>query len=233
MACCSVEGSRCSWQQTDLLDVPVHTRRILTAEQAVEIFKLKEFISDGTKGASVPIARQYGVSPKTIRDIWNRRTWMDATVPFLSDEDAKLQEMSSKKMMGRPSGIRNTKPKVPKKNKQPMCVEISQYFSAYHQVQPASSYCQRNRSDATQDTVVNVQVIIESDAFALPDASRKRMAIADADEEEEQFLAQLGAVAEDNALEASSHHAAHLADDWCLEAPVCIEDPFHCDWAHW
>ena len=32
-----------------------------------------------TKGLSAKVALKYGVSPKTIRDIWNKRTWTDAT----------------------------------------------------------------------------------------------------------------------------------------------------------
>ncbi len=31
------------------------------------------------KGKSVTVSAKYGVSAKTIRDIWNRRTWTNAT----------------------------------------------------------------------------------------------------------------------------------------------------------
>jgi hypothetical protein len=31
------------------------------------------------RGQSVHIANSFGVSPKTVRDIWNRRTWKQAT----------------------------------------------------------------------------------------------------------------------------------------------------------
>ena len=60
-------------------------RIILTAEQAAEIYSLKNFCLQGSKhrGYSLPIAKKYGVSPKTIRDIWNRQTWTFATVHLL------------------------------------------------------------------------------------------------------------------------------------------------------
>jgi hypothetical protein len=34
---------------------------------------------DTQVSSSVLVAAQYGVSSKTIRDIWNRKTWIDAT----------------------------------------------------------------------------------------------------------------------------------------------------------
>ncbi len=68
-------------------------RIILTAQQAIEIYKLKPQLcatSCHTKarGQSIPIAEQYGVSPKTIRDIWNHRTWAVATKPLYSELDS-------------------------------------------------------------------------------------------------------------------------------------------------
>jgi hypothetical protein len=71
-------------------------RIILTAEQAMEIYGLKpaprsDLLSkqQRTRGLSLPIAKQYGVSPKTIRDIWNRRTWAFATVCLLPANGVK------------------------------------------------------------------------------------------------------------------------------------------------
>ena len=59
-------------------------RIVLTAQQAADIYKLKPLLCETSdqpkiRGQSIPIANQYGVSPKTIRDIWNRRTWVVAT----------------------------------------------------------------------------------------------------------------------------------------------------------
>ena len=67
-------------------------RIILTPQLAIEIYLRKLELLTTTncascsektrlllRGQSVPISLQYHVSAKTIRDIWNRRTWMFAT----------------------------------------------------------------------------------------------------------------------------------------------------------
>ena len=40
------------------------------------------------KGQSVPVAQRFGVSPKTVRDIWNRRTWAHTTVHLWQEEES-------------------------------------------------------------------------------------------------------------------------------------------------
>jgi hypothetical protein len=54
---------------------------ILTAEQAKSIYALRSAsTAEGPQahlvaGKSSLVAEMYGVSPKTIRDVWNRKTW--------------------------------------------------------------------------------------------------------------------------------------------------------------
>jgi hypothetical protein len=45
------------------------------------------------KGKSVAVSMKYGVSAKTIRDIWNRRTWTAATNASWSS-DSSIFEVS-------------------------------------------------------------------------------------------------------------------------------------------
>ena len=64
---------------------------MLSASDAVEIYQcklclgeVKETVDVGLniqmiRGQCFPLAKKYGVSPRTIRDIWNRRTWGYAT----------------------------------------------------------------------------------------------------------------------------------------------------------
>ena len=64
---------------------------VLTPRLAVEIYLLKMKLenlenssscknqANTLKGRSVPVAKKYNVSAKTIRDVWNRRTWSFAT----------------------------------------------------------------------------------------------------------------------------------------------------------
>ncbi len=72
-------------------------RMVLKPEQAVEIYALKP-VFDGlargssseteskAKGRSVPIGKKFNVSAKTIRAIWNRRTWRFVTRPLWKRE---------------------------------------------------------------------------------------------------------------------------------------------------
>jgi hypothetical protein len=73
---------------------------MLTEAQAIEIYKLKlSFQSDHAashfdprvrsllmRGRSNPLSERFGVSPRTIRDIWNRKTWAYATKSVWSQE---------------------------------------------------------------------------------------------------------------------------------------------------
>ena len=63
---------------------------ILTAEQAIEIYKARpqgESSSATSSFRSNDVAEQYGVNSKTIRDIWNQATWVKATRPHWTDEE--------------------------------------------------------------------------------------------------------------------------------------------------
>jgi hypothetical protein len=60
-------------------------RAVLTQEQAVEIYlirkamRLREDQPTQQKYLTVGLAKKHNVSPKAIRDIWNRRTWTQET----------------------------------------------------------------------------------------------------------------------------------------------------------
>jgi hypothetical protein len=59
---------------------------ILTADQAKSIYSLRSAsTAEGphahlVAGKSSLVAEMYGVSPKTIRDVWNRKTWTQVCV---------------------------------------------------------------------------------------------------------------------------------------------------------
>ena len=73
-------------------------KRILTEKQAKEIYQfyLADFSPSSSfmkakNSTSTQLASIYGVSPKTIRDIWNRRTWTSATSLVVNEEDASVK----------------------------------------------------------------------------------------------------------------------------------------------
>ena len=86
-----------------------HARAILTDDQARQIFRCKPTTQLNGRYKAALLARTYGVSAKTVRDIWIGRTWywatysLDTTKPILTE---KLQ-----KKLGRPRGAKDTKPR--------------------------------------------------------------------------------------------------------------------------
>ena len=73
-------------------------KRILTEKQAKEIYQfyLADFSPSSSfmkakNSTSTQLASIYGVSPKTIRDIWNRRTWTSVTSLVVNEEDASVK----------------------------------------------------------------------------------------------------------------------------------------------
>ena len=61
---------------------------ILTTEQARSIYRLRsESTAEGSSakyvaGKSSLVSEMFGVSPKTIRDVWNRKTWIQVSSKF-------------------------------------------------------------------------------------------------------------------------------------------------------
>eukprot|EP00292_Cryptomonas_paramecium_P013563 CAMPEP_0113691848 /NCGR_PEP_ID=MMETSP0038_2-20120614/18721_1 /TAXON_ID=2898 /ORGANISM="Cryptomonas paramecium" /LENGTH=225 /DNA_ID=CAMNT_0000613623 /DNA_START=327 /DNA_END=1004 /DNA_ORIENTATION=- /assembly_acc=CAM_ASM_000170 len=62
---------------------PGQQRAILTKEQAVRIYMYRKSapfpIEPKLAGNATAVAALFQVNPKTVRDIWNRRTWTDET----------------------------------------------------------------------------------------------------------------------------------------------------------
>mmetsp|Transcript_87009 Transcript_87009/g.232015 ORF Transcript_87009/g.232015 Transcript_87009/m.232015 type:complete len:275 (-) Transcript_87009:533-1357(-) len=77
-------------------------KRILTAQQAIEVFRLKD--KHGCKSvhsASVRVGNQFHVSSKTVRDIWNGRSWLDVTSDLWSGDERPLRNA-----VGRPRVVK-------------------------------------------------------------------------------------------------------------------------------
>ena len=86
-------------QHSSVKPVTKHRRVILTEKQAVQIYSLKFSAANNNgrkQNQSSIVAEKYGVSPKTIRDIWNRKTWTLATHQlFRSIEDCSWHFLRS------------------------------------------------------------------------------------------------------------------------------------------
>ena len=81
---------------------------VLTAEQAVTIFLARKERTGKRGTVANRLACRYGVSPRTVRDIWNLRTWTEATRPQWSSADfARAAKKESMKRGCAPPDARN------------------------------------------------------------------------------------------------------------------------------
>ena len=71
---------------------------MLTAQQAVQIYQQMPTDSERITSRSVQVGMRFGVSAKTVRDIWKRQTWVKATRQVWSAEDERqYQEKEERK----------------------------------------------------------------------------------------------------------------------------------------
>lgn len=79
---------------------PSSKRQQLTVEEAAEIYKLRPGRGDARQGGLVHcrlLAPKYGVTPKTIRDVWSGRTWAEATRHLWTEEEKVQREKAKTK----------------------------------------------------------------------------------------------------------------------------------------
>jgi hypothetical protein len=110
-------------------------RAVLTHQQASMIFEMRGSVFNEAKSSrataftarSVMVSRMFGVSSKTVRDIWNKRTWRHCTEALWTKEGNDFRQFSSTawpiqvpqattslRRVGRPCGSKDTKPRKPR-----------------------------------------------------------------------------------------------------------------------
>ena len=78
---------------------------VLNQEKAKEIYQYKvrllasmsykeslQPMKQSMRGEASKLAKSFGLSAKTIRDIWNKRTWTEATSDLQRCENGKMEE---------------------------------------------------------------------------------------------------------------------------------------------
>ena len=89
-----------------------HGRAILTDQHAREIYCSKPAPGTKDRTRAGSLSKIYGVSVKTIRDIWIGRTWYRATCHL--DQTRPLSPERLQKKAGRPKGAKDSKKRVKK-----------------------------------------------------------------------------------------------------------------------
>ena len=120
-------------------------RAVLSKQQAVDIFRIAGVLRpDGTRGTkptASSVAKRYGVSEKTIRDIWRGRTWYEETLPFDMNRQPKTMTKT-----GRPLGRKDSAPRKRKLVSTPH--KMIQTDSPLHQSESRSS-----NSEGEEETI--------------------------------------------------------------------------------
>jgi hypothetical protein len=81
---------------------------VLSREIARAIFVLKKNHGvESSNQASIRLAKLYHVSAKSIRDIWNGKSWLAATSDLWDEEERPIR-----RAVGRPKGRKDDKPRV-------------------------------------------------------------------------------------------------------------------------
>ena len=93
----------------DVNAIKRHGRAILTEEQAQIIFRHKPTAFSQDREKAGVLARMFGVSIKTVRDVWVGRTWYRAT--FHMDHTKPFEPERLEKKAGRPKGAKDSKPR--------------------------------------------------------------------------------------------------------------------------
>ena len=93
----------------DVNAIKRHGRAILTEEQAQIIFRHKPTAFSQDRDKAGVLARRFGVSIKTVRDVWVGRTWYRAT--FHMDRTKPFEPERLEKKAGRPKGAKDSKPR--------------------------------------------------------------------------------------------------------------------------
>ena len=119
-------------------------RALLSKEQAIEIYMVGQAARDSgidplQGGRSAQMAKKYGVSPKAIRDIWNRRTWQSETKHLWAENEKPTTRCKKFVTPSSPSGhLAATKPNTAALSFE-SCDRSSQYFHSSHEFLARSS----------------------------------------------------------------------------------------------
>jgi len=90
------------------------TKGVLTKAMVLTIYASRTNDKRRKTAKSEEVAKDFGVTAKAIRDIWNRRTWWNVTQVLWTEEERLHHERTwkpSARLPGRPRGSKDSKPR--------------------------------------------------------------------------------------------------------------------------
>lgn len=234
---------------------------VLTAEQAIEIYKEKlmllephsfksclQDLESRIKGQSTRVGIEYGVSSKTVRDIWTHRTWANSTAVLWSCTDTMQGKLilRSQKSSKRSFAFEAVGNDPLKAGCEKPATGLTRSNSEFHfkgncknktQDLPCPYADEGGSNEAYETNVEGGDIRI-----ATISSRRKEILLS------KPFQAEISAHCS-NGVETSERHfktsavaspatsktvsVAEGAFDFCELPHVAFEDPFHGDWPHW
>ena len=186
------------------------TRTVLQESEAIEIFLLRPLSSElHETPCSELVGKRYGVSSKTIRDIWVGRTWYRTTHhldPTRMDSTERLARHP-----GRPKGSKDSRPRISKAQKE----HGARRFTA----------CASKKSK--QPDTINVMMIRQAmpDLCVKPVVQTSETAFPDTPN-----AASVNGPYSSDAFESATSQAVERLN---VKVQASFVDPFHDDWQHW
>jgi hypothetical protein len=116
VTCSTIKQETGSTQVVEQMESTRHGRAVLSDDKAKEIYCWKPAPNTKERDRAGHLARVFGVSIKTIRDIWVGRTWYRAT--FQLDPNKPVETDRLSKRPGRPKGVKDSKPRTRKLHEQ-------------------------------------------------------------------------------------------------------------------
>ena len=190
---------------------------MLTEQDAIEIYKYKMAIScakakndvvDSLRGKSVSVSKMYEISPRTVRDIWNRQTWTNATSHLWKDESisSNLRELCRVMKVIRISDRQSRVPLVHFPNPDRVPFQLDKGIHKKEKIEHHKF--KKSRSDAAKP--------ISAD-FVLITANQYERASM-----------------ESTCCSSKLPQDPILATRWVESLSFSVQDdPFHDDWPHW
>ena len=225
-----------------------HPRALLTEQQAIEIYQYRKAAAAHRPaghtahliGRSSAVAMKYNISPKAVRDIWNRRTWTQETRHLWTDDEEPMLRTKAPRCKLSRRGSDSSDSRETSCSS-PSCVVLD----AESWAEPAATEA---CSIYTTDSQVIHQFYIQASRQSAPWYTWSADTMPSNTPSDDFPLIHAGSWSQPGAADASLlisienpvHTKSELAEDTAWEAewgegPLSggAPDPFSSDWPHW
>ena len=211
-------------------------RTVLTEQEAVGIYRRKpqdaNFKGVPTRNSkSRLLAVHFGVSPKTVRDIWNQKTWTFATIGLWNGHANQNHEFQNQALVSAPQHGEN--PGMCR-NKSPL-----RAYTQYFQAARSHDICLRQSKALIH---INASAESASAASSLPAATlQTHNSLSPTDLRCCTFRDASGPPSHRPRLCSAASDTWRCGSEQLIDAVEALEgawgvgasDPFHDDWPHW